>query len=139
MPFAAKANPELAKKHACLACHTVDKKLVGPGYKEIAKNNQNALETASRVKGIEYQLGQRLSFAQNTQVVSRLPGMEVNRQFKTFTHNIEYDRAGIQRSSVEETVESGLRTTTINEELPNGRLREQRVHGDVAGCGGSRV
>jgi cytochrome c len=33
---AAKASPELAKKHACLACHTVDKKLVGPSYKEVA-------------------------------------------------------------------------------------------------------
>jgi cytochrome c len=34
---AANANEELAKKSACLACHTVDKKLVGPAYKEIAK------------------------------------------------------------------------------------------------------
>ena len=32
----AAANEELAKKSACLACHTVDKKLVGPSYKEIA-------------------------------------------------------------------------------------------------------
>ena len=32
----AAANEELAKKHACLACHAVDKKLVGPSYKEIA-------------------------------------------------------------------------------------------------------
>ena len=31
------ANEELAKKHNCLACHTVDKKVVGPSYKEIAK------------------------------------------------------------------------------------------------------
>jgi cytochrome c len=30
------ASDELAKKHACLACHAVDKKLVGPSYKEIA-------------------------------------------------------------------------------------------------------
>jgi cytochrome c len=27
----------LAKKHNCLACHTVDKKLVGPSYKDVAK------------------------------------------------------------------------------------------------------
>ena len=33
----AKADEALAKKHNCLACHTVDKKLVGPAYKEIAK------------------------------------------------------------------------------------------------------
>ena len=30
------ASPELAKQKNCLACHAVDKKLVGPGYKEIA-------------------------------------------------------------------------------------------------------
>jgi len=31
------ANEELAKKHNCLVCHTVDKKVVGPAYQEIAK------------------------------------------------------------------------------------------------------
>ena len=36
VPFAARASDELAKKHACLACHAVDKKLVGPSYKEVA-------------------------------------------------------------------------------------------------------
>ena len=33
----AQADEALAKKHNCLACHTVDKELVGPSYKEIAK------------------------------------------------------------------------------------------------------
>lgn len=32
----AKAAEALAKASGCLACHTVDKKLVGPSYKEIA-------------------------------------------------------------------------------------------------------
>ena len=32
----ASASDELAKKHACFACHAVDKKLVGPSYKEVA-------------------------------------------------------------------------------------------------------
>jgi cytochrome c len=32
----APANEELAKKHACFACHAVDKKLVGPSYKDVA-------------------------------------------------------------------------------------------------------
>jgi len=32
----AAASEELAKKHNCLACHTVDKKVVGPAYKEVA-------------------------------------------------------------------------------------------------------
>ena len=34
--FNATASEELAKKHNCLACHTVDKKVVGPSYKEVA-------------------------------------------------------------------------------------------------------
>ncbi len=34
--FQAAASEELAKKHNCLACHTVDKKVVGPSYKEVA-------------------------------------------------------------------------------------------------------
>ena len=34
--FPVSANEELAKKHACFACHAVDKKLVGPSYKEVA-------------------------------------------------------------------------------------------------------
>lgn len=35
--FPSQADEAMAKKHNCLACHTVDKKLVGPAYKEIAK------------------------------------------------------------------------------------------------------
>ena len=31
------ASKELATKSACLACHAVDKKLVGPAYQDIAK------------------------------------------------------------------------------------------------------
>ena len=30
------ASQELAQKHACTACHAIDKKLVGPAYKEVA-------------------------------------------------------------------------------------------------------
>jgi cytochrome c len=30
------ANPELAQKKNCMACHAVDKKVVGPAYKEVA-------------------------------------------------------------------------------------------------------
>jgi cytochrome c len=33
----ARASDELAKKYNCFTCHTVDKKNVGPAYKEIAK------------------------------------------------------------------------------------------------------
>ena len=31
------ADEALAKKYACTACHAIDKKLVGPAYKEVAK------------------------------------------------------------------------------------------------------
>ena len=31
------ANLDLAKKHACMACHAVDKKVVGPAYQDVAK------------------------------------------------------------------------------------------------------
>ena len=40
-----KAAEALAKNSGCLACHTVDKKLVGPAYKDIAakyRNNKGA-------------------------------------------------------------------------------------------------
>jgi len=30
------ANEELAKKNACTACHAVDKKIVGPSFKDVA-------------------------------------------------------------------------------------------------------
>jgi cytochrome c len=33
----ARADEALAKRHNCLACHTVDKKSVGPAYRDIAK------------------------------------------------------------------------------------------------------
>jgi cytochrome c len=35
-PLPAIASEALAKKHNCLACHQVDKKVVGPSYKEVA-------------------------------------------------------------------------------------------------------
>lgn len=51
---AAKAQ-EIASKNACLGCHQVDKKLVGPSYKDVAakyKGDKNALATLSKkVKG----------------------------------------------------------------------------------------
>ena len=35
------ANQELAQKNGCLACHSVDKKIVGPAYKDVAKKYAN--------------------------------------------------------------------------------------------------
>jgi len=51
---AAKAQ-EIANKNACMGCHQVDKKLVGPAYKDVAakyKGDKNALAALSKkVKG----------------------------------------------------------------------------------------
>lgn len=48
------ANMEMAKKNACMACHAVEKKLVGPAFQEIAKKyaSQNDAE-AALVKSIK--------------------------------------------------------------------------------------
>lgn len=35
-PAGAWASAELAQKNACLSCHAVDKKLVGPAYQDVA-------------------------------------------------------------------------------------------------------
>ena len=44
----------LAKASGCFACHTVDKKLVGPGYKEIAdKYRKDKNAAASLVKKVK--------------------------------------------------------------------------------------
>jgi cytochrome c len=34
---AAQADEAMAKKYNCLACHAVDKKVVGPSYQDVAK------------------------------------------------------------------------------------------------------
>ena len=48
------ASQALAQKHNCLACHAVDKKLVGPAYQDVAKKyagNPDAAKTlAAKVK-----------------------------------------------------------------------------------------
>jgi cytochrome c len=37
MMSSAFANMDLAKKNACMSCHAVDRKLVGPSYQDVAK------------------------------------------------------------------------------------------------------
>jgi cytochrome c len=48
------ADEALAKKYACTACHAIDKKLVGPAYKDVAakyKGDAKAPENlAAKVK-----------------------------------------------------------------------------------------
>ena len=43
------ASEELAKKHACFACHTVDKKVVGPSYKDVAAKYRSDKEAAKKL------------------------------------------------------------------------------------------
>ena len=40
----AQANEELASKSGCLACHAVDKKVVGPAFQDVAKKYKAADE-----------------------------------------------------------------------------------------------
>ena len=49
----AMANQALAQKSGCLACHAVDKKVVGPAYQDVAKKygaTMKADELAKRIK-----------------------------------------------------------------------------------------
>lgn len=36
LPFSASADEALAKSKACLACHQIQKKVVGPAFKDVA-------------------------------------------------------------------------------------------------------
>jgi cytochrome c len=48
------ANLDLATKSACTACHAVDKKLVGPSYKEVAaKYKGNAKAEALLIEKVK--------------------------------------------------------------------------------------
>ena len=50
----AHADMALAQKHACTACHAVDRKLVGPSYQDVAKkyagNKNAATELAESIR-----------------------------------------------------------------------------------------
>jgi cytochrome c len=45
---AAEMNP-LAKKHNCTSCHTVDKKLVGPAYADVAKKYKGQADAEAKL------------------------------------------------------------------------------------------
>jgi cytochrome c len=40
------ASPELAQKKTCMACHAVDRKIVGPAYKDVAAKYAGQREAA---------------------------------------------------------------------------------------------
>jgi len=48
---AAQADEALAKAKGCLACHTVDKKLVGPTYKDVAKKYAGQKDAEAKLAG----------------------------------------------------------------------------------------
>ncbi len=48
LPFGAQASADLAQSKNCMSCHTVDKKLVGPSFKDVAAKYKG--------KGMEAQL-----------------------------------------------------------------------------------
>jgi len=44
---AAQASEALLKKYNCTACHAMDKKLVGPAYKDVAKKYKGQKDAAA--------------------------------------------------------------------------------------------
>jgi cytochrome c len=49
--MSANANLDLADKHACLNCHSVAKKMVGPAFKDIAAKYKDRKDAAEYLAG----------------------------------------------------------------------------------------
>jgi cytochrome c len=47
--MSASANEELAKQKNCFACHSVDKKIVGPAYKDVTKKYASDKDALARL------------------------------------------------------------------------------------------
>ena len=45
----ARANPELAQKKNCMACHAIGQKVIGPAYKDVAAKYAGQPEAAARL------------------------------------------------------------------------------------------
>jgi cytochrome c len=45
----AHADEALAKKHNCTACHQIDKKSVGPAYKDVAKKYKGQADAPAKL------------------------------------------------------------------------------------------
>ena len=43
------ANPEMAQKKNCMACHAMDKKLIGPAYKDVAAKYAGQKDAADKL------------------------------------------------------------------------------------------
>lgn len=46
---AAWASPELAQQKTCMACHAMDRKLVGPSYKDVAAKYAGQRDAADKL------------------------------------------------------------------------------------------
>ena len=49
MGMPAMANIELAKKNACMGCHAIDSKVLGPAFKDVAKRYASDKEALAKV------------------------------------------------------------------------------------------
>ena len=45
----ARANADLAQKKNCMACHSMDKKLIGPAYKDVAAKYSGQKDAADKL------------------------------------------------------------------------------------------
>ena len=43
------ASPELAKAKNCMGCHTMDKKVVGPAFKDVAAKYRNSKDASTQL------------------------------------------------------------------------------------------
>lgn len=48
----ASADQALAQKSACMSCHQVDKKVVGPSYKDVAKKYKGDAKASEHIVGV---------------------------------------------------------------------------------------
>lgn len=49
---AASADQALAQKSGCMSCHQVDKKVVGPAYKDVAKKYKGDAKAAEHIVSV---------------------------------------------------------------------------------------
>lgn len=49
IPAAQASEEALLKKYNCLACHAIDKKVVGPAYKDVAKKYKGQKDAAAKL------------------------------------------------------------------------------------------
>ncbi len=48
-PSSAWASADIAKQNTCMACHTTEKKLVGPAFKDVAKKYEGMPDAAQKL------------------------------------------------------------------------------------------